>query len=326
MTSLSIQQAIKENKRLILDGGLATELERRGCDLSMGKLWSARILHDKPELVKQLHLEYLESGADIITTASYQASLEGFMEEGYPMETAKNLLVRSVSLAQEAQSMFYSKLSNQQQHQRCWIAASCGPFGAYLADGSEYRGNYGVPREKLYGFHKSRLDWLMSATPDIIAFETIPDIEEVQVILELMKISYSTFPFWISVQCRNETQMACGASLEQTVPLLKECQQCIAIGINCVEPWLITSHINIIREELKQFSIPCNVIAYPNSGEVYDNTLKQWKRKDSFDIMDWVHCVYHCDADIIGGCCRTTPTHIRLLRDAMLQANKSLIQ
>ncbi|GJQ13067.1 hypothetical protein GpartN1_g4858.t1 [Galdieria partita] len=298
--------------KLLLDGGLATELEGKGCDLSIGKLWSARILDESPELIEQIHLSYLQAGANIITSSSYQASLDGFLEAGYSSAGAKELMVRSLQLCKRARLNFQNLCPSATE---CYIAASCGPYGAYLADGSEYRGRYGVSKQQLESFHSSRLEVLVAEEPDFIAFETIPDMEEVQTIIQLMNRKYPHIPFWISMQCRNEKEMACGTPIETVVPLLLGTNQCFALGVNCVPPQYLSSLVSIIRNQLLRFSLSTYIIAYPNSGEVYDSLEKDWKQTNRTDMLDWAECVLACGADIVGGCCRTTPLHIQLLKD-----------
>ncbi|EME30171.1 homocysteine S-methyltransferase [Galdieria sulphuraria] len=306
--------------KLLLDGGLATELERKGFDLSIGKLWSARLLDECPELIEQVHLSYLEAGANIITSSSYQASFDGFLEEGYSLSEAKELMIRSVQLCKRARSTFQNFSPSATD---CYVAASCGPYGAYLADGSEYRGCYGVSKERLLSFHSSRLEVLVAQDPDFIAFETIPDIEEAQAIIELMTRKYFYIPFWISIQCRNETEMACGTSIETIVPFLCSTTNCFAIGVNCVPPQYISSLISIIRNQLLRLSLSTFIIAYPNSGEVYNPLKKDWNQEMKNSIQSWVDYMLDCDADVVGGCCRTTPLHIQLLKNQICPSTNS---
>ena len=150
---------------LLLDGGLSNELERQGCNLNQ-KLWSAKLLESNPEAIILAHLIYLESGAGCIITSSYQATLPGFMAIGYDMHSARGLILKSVQLAEEARSRF---LSLNPRASKPLIAASIGPYGAYLADGSEYRGDYVISDQELADFHKPRINLLDNSTADILA-------------------------------------------------------------------------------------------------------------------------------------------------------------
>lgn len=131
---------MKINYPLLLDGGLSNELERQGCDLNQ-KLWSAKMLESNPEAIVLAHLAYLEAGAQCIITSSYQATLPGFMAIGYDQPAASALILKSVQVAEEARRRFEFLHPNQAKP---LIAASVGPYGAYLANGSEYRGDYSI--------------------------------------------------------------------------------------------------------------------------------------------------------------------------------------
>jgi len=237
------------------------------------------------------------------------------LEEGYSFTQAKDLMVRSIQLCKQARLTF---CNSRQVATKCYIAASCGPFGAYLADGSEYRGCYGVSKERLESFHSSRLDVLVAEEPDFIAFETIPDMEEVQTIIQLMTTRYSSIPYWISIQCRNETEMACGTPVETIImPCLREAKNCFAFGVNCVLPQYLSSLTSIIRDQIRRLSLSTFIVAYPNSGQVYDTVRKEWSPENNISVENWVDYVVGCGADIIGGCCRTTPYHIQCLKNRL---------
>lgn len=160
---------------LLLDGGLATELEARGHDLS-DDLWSARLLVDAPQEIVAAHLAFYRAGAVIATTASYQATFPGFRTRGIGYDDGVRLLRRSVELAKLARA--------QLPGPRRWVAASAGPYGAALADGSEYRGRYGRRVRELTAFHRPRLEVLAGAEPDVLALETVPDADEGAALVE----------------------------------------------------------------------------------------------------------------------------------------------
>ena len=161
---------------LVADGGLATELEARGNDVS-GSLWSARLLMDAPEEVRDAHLAFFRAGAVIATSASYQASFEGFARRGLGRREAAGLMRRSVDLARSARA----EMSGDGRTR--WVAASVGPYGAALADGSEYRGRYGLSVRELAAWHRPRLEVLAEAGPDVLALETVPDIDEAEALM-----------------------------------------------------------------------------------------------------------------------------------------------
>ncbi len=142
---------------LIVDGALATELERRGADLH-DPLWSAKCLLERPDLIREVHLDYLKAGADIVTTATYQATFEGFGGRGIGYEGAARSMRDAVALAIAARDEFWSEPLRRDE--RLWplVAASVGPYGAMLADGSEYRGRYSIDDRGLAEFHRPRLE------------------------------------------------------------------------------------------------------------------------------------------------------------------------
>ena len=131
---------------LIGDGGLATELEARGHDLS-DDLWSARLLAEAPAEIVAVHEAFYRAGAHIATTASYQASFEGFGRRGIDRADAARLMRRSVELAKSARDTLATP---------AWVAASVGPYGAMLAHGEEYTGRYGLSVAELTAWHRPR--------------------------------------------------------------------------------------------------------------------------------------------------------------------------
>ncbi len=293
---------------LILDGGLATELENMGYDLNH-PLWSARLLASHPEAIRAVHLAYLEAGADCIVSSGYQASIPGFMAAGMSKEKAKSLLQLTVTLACEARDE-YMAAHKDQITLRPLVAAGIGPYGAYLANGAEYHGNYGISKQKLLDFHKPRWETFAGSAADLIACETIPSMEEAEVMLDLIRETPGAFA-WISFSCKDDRHISDGTPLVECAKLLKDCNQVIAIGINCTPPRYIASLIEQIRKVAS--SIP--VVVYPNSGETYDAASHSWTgQTDSLDFgkaaCDWMLQ----GAGLIGGCCRTGPDHIRAIR------------
>ena len=297
---------IKEKGIIVLDGALATELESRGANLNHA-LWSAKLLQDNPQLIQEVHADYLMAGADIITTASYQASFEGFEKNEYTHQQAIELMQLSVALAMNAREDAEKKLSRTI---RSLVAASVGPYGASLADGSEYRGNYGMSIEELKTFHRERLKILIETGADVIACETIPCINEAIALKELLEEFPNVFA-WISFSCKDETHICSGENFADAVQVLNQSKQIIAVGVNCTAPQYIHSLIKIAKENTDQY-----IIIYPNKGDEWDAFDKCWLPSSNHqshfidDAKQW----YEAGANIIGGCCKTTPDDIKQLK------------
>lgn len=295
---------------LLLDGGLSNELESQGCNLNQ-KLWSAKLLESNPEAIVLAHLAYLESGARCIITSSYQATLPGFISIGYDAQSAADLILKSVELAEEARSRF---LSVHPAAFKPLIAASIGPYGAYLADGSEYRGNYGISEKELTDFHEPRIRLLNISTADIIACETIPDFNEAAVLSELLKNSDK--PAWVTFSCKDGEHINDGTPVAECAALFKNHPTVFAIGVNCTSPEFVSSLIQSIKKE----SGNKKIVVYPNSGAVYDAETKTWSgfSAQSFSerlVKEWLAL----GADIIGGCCGVGPQQINQMAAIIYQ-------
>jgi len=292
---------------LVIDGALATELEHRGCNLK-DDLWSAKILLEQPEMIKEVHLDYFKAGADCAITASYQATLEGFAKRGLSISQAIALIQKSVRLALEARDEFWTDKPNRAGRSRPFVAASVGPYGAFLADGSEYRGNYGLTEKELMEFHRPRIKVLLEAGADMLACETIPCLIEAQAIAKLLK-EFPDVVAWISFTGRDEVYISEGQIFADCVKELEDHPQIAAIGVNCTSPKYISA---LIREAKKMTSKP--ILVYPNSGETYDALGNGWKGDPAYhsfgeQAREW----YAAGARLIGGCCRTTPEDIRVI-------------
>jgi homocysteine S-methyltransferase len=265
---------------VVLDGGLATELERRGHDLSSA-LWSARLLRDDPGALVAVHRAFVEAGAEVVISASYQASFEGLGNDAEP------LLRRSVSLAREAGSR--------------WVAASVGPYGAVLADGSEYRGDYGLSVRELREWHRPRLDVLADAGADVLAVETIPCLAEVEAICaELVEIG---MPAWLSVTCAGSSTRA-GEPAVEAFAIARDCPAVVAVGVNCTAPRDVAELVCCAAQVSSK-----PAVAYPNSGEKWDAVGRRWIGARGFaagDVTAWVAD----GARLVGGCCRIRPEDI----------------
>ncbi|MBI2757756.1 MAG: homocysteine S-methyltransferase [Chloroflexi bacterium] len=302
-----IETILEKYPAVILDGALATELERRGADLK-DKLWSAKLLIENPEMIRQLHMDYFLAGADCAITASYQATVEGFMRRGLSENEAIALIRKSVKIAIEARDDFWKNESNRIGRPRPFVAASVGPYGAFLADGSEYRGEYGLSQSELEQFHRPRMEALIAAGADILACETIPCLIEAQAIVNVLK-EFPNASAWISFSAKDNVHISSGERLEDCAARLDQFSQVAALGVNCTSPKFISS---LIREMKNKTSKP--ILVYPNSGETYNAEIHDWNG-DAFctafgeEARHW----FADGARIIGGCCRTTPDDIRAI-------------
>jgi homocysteine S-methyltransferase len=292
---------------IVLDGALATELERRGCDLR-DPLWSAKVLLDAPELIRAVHADYFAAGADIATTASYQATFDGFAQRGLDRAAAAQLMQRSIQLACEARDALWSDPAARIGRPRPLVAASVGPYGAFLADGSEYRGDYGLSEQALIDFHRPRLATLAAAGADLLACETIPCLAEARALVRLLA-EFPTVSAWISFSARDAEHTCHGERLDACAAELGAASQVVAIGINCTAPAFIPALVRAASA-----ATPTPILAYPNSGETYVAAEQRWGGQATCaDFGQQAREWYACGARLIGGCCRTTPEHIRAI-------------
>lgn len=308
----AIAQWLAERPRMVLDGAMATELERRGADLN-DPLWSARVLVEQPELIRQVHLAYFQAGADVATTASYQASFEGFARRGIDPGQAERLMRLSVELAVQARDEFWSAYQASAEartlpaRKRPLVAASVGPFGAMLADGSEYRGYEGVTEADLRAFHRPRLRVLAQAGADLLACETIPCLAEARALAALLE-ELPQGVAWMSFSCKDGRHTSQGEPWGDCVEALEGFSSVAAIGVNCTAPRHIPELLATARARTGK-----PIVVYPNAGEHYDPVSKQWSGDQgcghgSFadQALGWARG----QVRLIGGCCRTTPADI----------------
>ncbi|KAG8370249.1 hypothetical protein BUALT_Bualt14G0097300 [Buddleja alternifolia] len=306
----------------VIDGGLATELERHGADLN-DPLWSAKCLINSPHLIRRVHLDYLEAGANVIISASYQATLQGFEAKGLSIKEGETLLEKSVKIACEARDIFYERATKGSldisddgvtpKGRPVLVAASVGSYGAYLADGSEYSGNYGdnIGLQTLKDFHRRRVQVLAGSGADLIAFETIPNKLEAQAYAELLEEESIKIPAWFSFSSKDGTNVVSGDPIEDCALIADSCEQVIGVGINCTPPRFIQGLIQSIRSVTNK-----PILIYPNSGETYDAHRKEWVPSTGVADVDFVSYVgkwREAGASLIGGCCRTTPNTIRAI-------------
>ncbi|TMU90580.1 homocysteine S-methyltransferase [Streptomyces sp. DASNCL29] len=296
VTPTSLAAAL-ERGPLVLDGGLSNQLEAQGCDLS-DELWSARLLADDPGQLEAAHTAYARAGARVLITGSYQATYEGFAHRGVGREEATALLRRSVELARTAAER---TAGGERGAGPVWVAASVGPYGAMLADGSEYRGRYGLSVAELARFHRPRIEALAAAGPDALALETVPDADEAAAMLSAAE--GCGVPVWLSYSIAGETTRA-GQPLRDAFALAAGVDQVIAVGVNCCEPGDADRAVEIAAEITGK-----PVVVYPNSGEEWDATARSWRGRATFDpgrVKAW----RDAGARLIGGCCRVGPERI----------------
>ncbi|MFF4471545.1 homocysteine S-methyltransferase [Streptomyces sp. NPDC001599] len=288
---------------LVLDGGLSNQLEAAGHDLG-DALWSARLLAEDPEAITRAHLAYFEAGAEVVITSSYQATFEGFARRGIGRERAAELLALSVESAREA-----ARRARQARPDRpLWVAASAGPYGAMLADGSEYRGRYGLGRGELERFHRPRLEVLAAARPDVLALETVPDTDEAAALLRAVR--GLGVPAWLSYTVAGDRTRA-GQPLDEAFALAADAAEVIAVGVNCCAPEDVPGAVETAARVTGK-----PVVAYPNSGETWDAKARDWRGRSSYvaeRVRDW----RERGARLVGGCCRVGPETITSVARAL---------
>jgi homocysteine S-methyltransferase len=281
---------------LVLDGGMSNQLESAGHDLS-DELWSARLLAEQPEAITEAHLAYYLAGADVAITSSYQATFEGFAKRGIKRDKAAELLALSVESALDATEQAWAKGVTRP----LYVAASVGPYGAMLADGSEYRGRYGLSVAELEAFHRPRLEVLASVGPDALALETIPDTDEAEALLRAVR--GLGVPVWLSYTVAGDRTRA-GQPLEEAFALAADAEEVIAVGVNCCSPEDVD---HAVATAARVTGKP--VVVYPNSGEAWDATARAWTGRSTF-TTEQVEGWRTAGARLIGGCCRVGPEAI----------------
>lgn len=293
---------------VLLDGGLATALEARGHDLR-DPLWSARVLLEAPEDVRAVHLEYLAAGADCIATVTYQATFPGLERRGLTDGEAVEAFALAIRLAVEARDDFWADPSNRVGRLRPLVAASVGPYGAFLADGSEYSGAYDLDEDALVAWHRRRWKLLAASDADVLGCETIPSAAEVRAFVRLLRETPGSWA-WISLQCRDGGHLADGSLVGDAGRACEAAAGIAAVGVNCVPPERVAPLLEGLGEGT---TLP--LAAYPNSGEQYDAVLKAWRPGDvASEPASLAPAWRTLGARVFGGCCRTSPETIRSLR------------
>ncbi|WP_367783562.1 homocysteine S-methyltransferase [Streptococcus pluranimalium] len=309
------KQLLEQEIPVILHGALGTELEARGYDIS-GNLWSAKFLLDGSEAIQTIHRDYVLAGADVVTTSTYQASLASLVNVGLSVDEAQKLIVKSVSLAKDAREEAWQELSQNEKQERHYplISGDVGPYAAYLADGSEYTGEYGeVTKEALKDFHRPRIALFVAEEVDLLALETMPNKLEIKALAELLSEEFPQVEAYLSITSQDGKVLSDGTPLEEVVEILSTCPQILAVGVNCSSP-------SVSEEVLKHLSelTELPLLAYPNSGEIYDGSTQTWHHGEDGELS-----VPDCQAKwqnqfpqlkLVGGCCRTRPMDIARIK------------
>nr|CAG8646939.1 10454_t:CDS:2 [Entrophospora candida] len=332
---------------LILDGGMATQLEKiYNKDLYKTNLWSSIYLYQDPDSIKKSHLDYLKAGADIISTCSYQAFLDGFIKQGFTEQQSVGIIQKSVDIAVNARDIFWKEYQNQiisnsknphtynknKSRIKPLIALSMGPYGAILCDGSEYKGDYvdqTATREQIESFHKNQLNLFKDKFNkiDLIAFETIPSLVEAKIICEVIMKEHIDMMCWISFSCRNEEQICHGESFLESFIEICKYDFVIGVGVNCTNPKFINSLIDNLRNKAKKISLEYEkkwIVCYPDGGNSWDEGKHKWSENTGLKIKEFVDLakswIEKCENRIIlGGCCNTTPEHISSMRKVIFE-------
>lgn len=284
----------------VLDGSMAAALKEQGID-STGELWTAQALSDNIEAVYDAHYSYLAAGAQMILTDTYQANLQAFEKAGHSKQQAENLVGMAVLMAQKARDDY-----EEQTGKHALVAASIGPYGAYLADGSEYRGDYLLNDAQYLNFHLPRLTAVLAQAPDCLALETQPKLSEPLALLRWLEKNVPQMPVYVSFTLRDEMTLSDGTELKRAVAAISKFEQVFAIGVNCIVPELVSGALKVMRQATTK-----KLIVYPNLGAQYDPETKTWaKSEQQLDFTQLTEKWYQAGASIIGGCCMTTSPQI----------------
>lgn len=294
MTKTSVEKRLQE--KLVLDGAMGTELEKLGVKTN-NSLWSANALIDNPEAIYQVHASYFKAGADIAITDTYQANVAAFAKVGINHEQALDLIKKGVELAKQARDDF---------NPAGLVAGCVGPYGAYLANGSEYTGAYDLSFAEYQKFHQEKIDTLINAGSDLISVDTMPNFAEIKSVVKIINDLPTKIPYWISLSVKDATTLSDGTTLRDVIIWLDKQPGISGIGVNCTKIENITPIVSLIHHLT---DLP--IVVYPNPGDIYDPQTKTWTsvpHTDTFEreVPQWIAE----GANIIGGCCRTTPQDI----------------
>lgn len=308
-TPTSLKIAATNKTLLKLDGSMSTPLEALGADLNH-PLWTAKVIKEQPELIEKVHYEYFKAGANITITASYQGALQGFLDNGYTKEEALQAIGDTVRLAIKARDKIYAEETKAPSR---WIAGSVGPYGAYLANGAEYRGDYNLSEADYIAFHEARIKTLLAAGADCLALETMPNFEEIKALVHYT----STLPHclvYVSCTLQDNTHISDGTPLTEVQSLLEAAPHVLAYGINCIKPAIVTDALNTLAPKATK-----PLVVYPNGGATYDPVTKTWDHKTTLhhqfeeNLANWLKA----GACWIGACCGSTANDIQSLTELL---------
>ena len=308
----SLDEILTRNKIMVIDGSMSTALENLGAE-HKNDLWTAQTLVDNPDLIKKVHINYFRAGADCGITCSYQATIPGLVKHGFTESQAEEIITRSVKIFQEAREQWWNNEGKAAGRVYPLCLGSVGPYGAYLADGSEYTGNYKIDDKNLRKFHRRRIELLNEAGSDLLLFETQPSLKEV--LIEASIAEELGANYWISFSCADGKKINDGTKIldcarelsdKNLYPHLK------MLGVNCTKPEYIVS---LIRELKQVTDLPIGV--YPNSGEIYDPNTKTWTHSENAkDFGAYALSYMEAGASAVGGCCTTVEKHIEQVFEA----------
>ena len=299
-------KSLLENQGLVLDGAMATELEKLGVATDSA-LWSATALLDSPEKVYAVHKSYFQAGAQVATTNTYQANVPAFEKIGLSHEKSRQLISQAVEIAIQARDDVAPD---------GLVAASIGPYGAYLADGSEYTGAYSLSKAEFQDFHRERLELAIAAGANVLALETMPNFAEVQALVDLIENSDWDMPYWVSFSLKDSQTLCDGTPLAQAVAWVAQHEHVVAVGMNCLKTELATQALQDLHEVRALQDLP--LLVYPNSGEHYDPVTKTWTdQHQALDFGQLAQTWSDLGAKLIGGCCRTSPQEISQIAQAL---------
>lgn len=299
MTSRPSLVQLLQRGTSVIDGGLSTQLERRGCVLE-GTLWTAHTLLNNPELILQAHRDFIEAGAKVVITASYQISRKGFQAVGLTASDADEALRKSVQIARAAAA-----------DTDVLVAASVGPYGAILHDGSEYKGNYGLTHDELVAFHTERMAVLASAEPDLFAVETIPDAREAAAVAVVLA-TFPHIPAWVSFSCGTDSTLWAGQPIEEAVQAVAAVETVRAVGVNCVDPSLVAPLVEHIRSVS---ALP--IVVYSNAGGSWSAETGEWSGAEADPLAAQASFWREKGIALVGGCCGTDAAAIKALAAAL---------
>ena len=287
------------NKIKLLDGSMSFPLEQLGYNLK-NKLWTGMALISDPDIIKNIHKDYINAGADYISTSTYQVSYDRLQNMGYQSSDIKKVFQKSIDLVKEA-------IKESRSKKEIKIVGSFGPFASYDPNASEYVGKYNSSDDEIKNFHLNNINIIEETDLDIILYETIPCLREIEILSKVL--SQTNKEIWISITCNENIEFRDGSSFKEACKIISQIEQITTMGINCFSPLLVEKAL----KELKKYSNK-KTLVYPNSGEKYNPKDKYWSGKNEFNnlmIKNWLSL----SPDIIGGCCRVGYNNIKKMRE-----------